>query len=167
MEGLTQIIPYGQSCGGACIFPNPYDPGPALRGSNFFYLGPTTDHSAGNNLWLNNQISLMAIQSAVSSRQGPLHSLRLFWRADHPDDAAQLQMFFETSGGGSAGTPVIVGNVSPAERQYQTGLVYREKTGTLAPGDPVYQPVTSVRRLSGSDYRTGYADNLSLILLAG
>ena len=164
-EGFTQIIAYGASCGGACIFPGPYDPGPEVRGSNFFFLGHTTEHSAGNNLWLKNKISLMAIQSAIGS--GKVHYILsgYFGGQTTQTDAAQLQMFFETSGGGSAGPSVIVGNVSPAERQYQTGLVYREKTGTLPTGTQYINMSLQSGVLSGSDYRTGYADNLSLILL--
>ena len=164
-EGFTQIVPYGQSCGGACVFPNPYDPGPVLRGSKFFYLGTTTDHSAGNNLWLNNKISVTAIQSVVNTGKIRYILSGYFGGQSTQIDAAQLQMFFETSGGASTGTPVIVGNVSPAERQYQTALVYREKTGTLPPGTQYINLALQSGVLSGSDYRTGYADNLSLILL--
>lgn len=164
-EGFTQIISYGQSCGGACIFPSPYDPGPAVRGNNFYFLGHTTDHSAGNNLWLKTKISLLAIQSAVNS--GKVHYIfsGYFGGQTTQTDAAQLQMFFETSGGGSTGPSVVVGNVSPAERQYQTGLIYREKTGTIPPGTQYINLSLQSGALSGSDYRTGYADNLSLILL--
>jgi len=163
-EGFTQIISYGQSCGGACIFPSPYDPGPAVRGNNFYFLGHTTNHSAGNNLWLKTKISLLAIQSAVSS--GKVHYIfsGYFGGQTTQTDAAQLQMFFETSGGGSTGPSVIVGNVSPAERQYQTGLIYREKTGILPPGTQYINLSLQSGALSGSDYRTGYADNLSLKL---
>ncbi len=163
-EGFTQIVPYGQSCGGMCVFPGPYDPGPTQRGSNFFFLGHTTNHSAGNNLWLKNKINVTVIHSAISS--GKVHYILsgYFGGQTTQIDAAQLQMFFENSSGGSVGTPVIVGNVSPAQRQYQTGLVYREITGTLPPGTQLINLSLQSGALSGSDYRTGYADNLSLIL---
>jgi hypothetical protein len=164
-ENYTQIIPYGQSCEGGCIFPSPYDPGPELRGTNFFYLGHTANHSAGNNMWLNNKISLAAIQGAVSSGKVRYILSGYFGGQTTQIDAAQLQMFFETSGGTPAGLPVIVGNVSPAERQYQTGLVYRQISGTLPPGTQNINLALQSGTLSGSDYRTGYADNLSLILL--
>jgi hypothetical protein len=77
-EGFTQILSYGADCGGMCIFPSPYDAGPALRGNKFFYMGSTDNHVNGTNMWLNNRISLAPIQAAVNS--GPLHSFGVFWR---------------------------------------------------------------------------------------
>ena len=163
-EGFTQILPYGANCGGMCSFPSPYDEGPVLRGSNFFYMGSTDNHVNGTNLWLNNRISLAPIQAAVNSGKVRYILSGYFGGGTIQNDTAQLHMFFETDSGSFVGD-VIVGDVMPADRQYKTGLIYREKTGYIPSGTQDINLALQAGHMSGSYWRTGYADNLSLILI--
>ena len=166
-EGYTQILAYGANCGGMCNFPTPYDPGPAIRGKNFFFEGyPNSAYPAnGTNMWIKNKISLAPIQAAVNSGR-----VRYILSGDFGGDGtnpttAQLHMFFETSTGAFKGE-AIVGNVTPAERQNKTGLLYRERTGFIPKGTEQINLVLQNASTPGQyTFRTGYADNLSLVLL--
>jgi hypothetical protein len=76
-------------------------------------------------------------------------------------------MFFETGTGGSKGE-VTVGNVTAADRQNKTGLLYREVRGFIPAGTQNINLDLQTGNPSGYSYpwhRTGFADNLSLILL--
>ena len=147
-----------------CNFPSPYDAGPALRGNNFFYLGTTTNHTNGNNMWLNERISLAPIQAAVNSGKVRYILAGYFGGDTTKTDTAQLHMFFETEVGAFMGD-AIVGNVMPADRQNKTGLIYREETGYIPSGTQDINLALQAGHMSGSYWRTGYADNLSLVLI--
>jgi hypothetical protein len=165
-EGYTQIIAYGTTCGGACNFPGPYDNGPAQRGTHFWWMGLTTNHSNGNNLWLNNKIPLAQIQSAINSGRVGYVLSGYFGGDTNLPATSQLQMFFENGSGGSTGSSIIVGDVTPADRGNQTGLLYRERTGFIPAGTQFINLAVQTGAINPSpnDYRTGYADNLSLVL---
>lgn len=162
-EGYTQIVPYGNSCSG-CTFPTPYDPGPVQRGSNFFFMGHTGD-AAGTNMWIDNKINLTPIQSAVDTgRVRYVLSGYFGGEGDNPS-TAQFHMFFET-GSGSSNGEVVVGDVTPAERQNKIGLLYREATGFVPAGTRQINLLLQAGYFSPEiEWRTGYADNLSLVLL--
>jgi hypothetical protein len=162
-EGFTQIVAYGDACGG-CIFPSPYDNGPTVRGTHFFYMGTTTNHGPGTNLWIKNKISLATITGAIDSGKVRFILSGYFGGYTTQVDTAQFHMFFE-SGTGSSKGEAIVGNVTPADRQYKTGLIYRETSGYVPAGTRNINLLLQSGTLSGSDYRTGYADNLSLVLI--
>lgn len=163
-EGFTQILSYGADCGGMCEFPSPYVQGPALRGNKFFYMGSTDNHVNGTNMWLDTPISLAPIQAAVNSGKVRYILSGYFGGAETKIDTAQLHMFFEDESGSLKGE-AIVGDVMPADRQYKTGLIYREKTGYIPRGTRSINLLLQSGHLSGSHWRTGYADNLSLILI--
>jgi hypothetical protein len=164
-EGFTQIKLYGADCGGICDFPTPYDPGPLQRGASFFYMGTTSNHTNGTNMWIKNKVSLAAIQSAINSGKVRYILSGYFGGESINPNTAQLHMFFETDSGSSKGE-VVVGNVTPAERQNKTGLLYREKIGYIPSGTTkINLLLQSGYFAPASDLRTGYADNLSLILL--
>jgi hypothetical protein len=164
-EGFTQIILYGADCGGVCSFPTPYDPGPMQRGASFFYMGTTSNHTNGTNMWIKNKISLAAIQTAVNSGKVRYILSGYFGGEINNPNTAQLHMFFETSGGSSKGEDVV-GNVTPQDRQNKTGLLYREKIGYIPSGtQQINMVLQSGYFAPASDLRTGYADNLSLVLL--
>ena len=164
-EGFTQIKLYGADCGGICDFPTLYDPGPVLRGTSFFYMGTTSNHTNGTNMWIKNKISLAAIQSTVNSGRVRYILSGYFGGEVNNPNTAQFHMFFETGTGSSKGE-VIVGNVTPAERGNKTGLLYREKTGFIPAGTQQINLLLQSGYFSpGSDLRTGYADNLSLVLV--
>ena len=165
-EGFTQILAYGTSCGAMCNFPGPYDVGPTIRGTHFWFMGITSNHSNGNNLWINNKIALAPIQSAIDSGR-VRYILSGYFGGDTTLPAtAQLHMFFENGSGGSKGEQ-IVGNVTPADRGNKTGLLYREKTGTIPAGTQFINLAVQTGAINPApnNYRTGYADNLSLVLL--
>jgi hypothetical protein len=165
-EGYTQILAYGASCGGFCNFPTPYDNGPVVRGKNFFFEGYPNNAYAGNgtNMWLNTPISLAAIQSAVNSGRVRYILSGYFGGDGTNPTTAQLHMFFNTSGGSKG--DVIVGNVTQADRQNKTGLFYREITGYIPSGTQSLGLALQTGITPGAGvYRTGYADNLSLVLV--
>jgi hypothetical protein len=163
-EGFTTIVAYGDACGGNCHFPGPYDVGPAQRGSHFFYMGSTSNTTNGTNLWLNdnNKISLAPIQTAVNSGKVRYILSGYFGGDTTASDTAQFHIFFESDAGSKG--EVIIGNVTPSERQYKTGLIYRQATGFLPAGTQRINLLLQSGHLSGAYYRTGYADNLSLVL---
>ena len=164
-EGYTQILAYGTSCGGVCNFPTPYDNGPALRDNNFFFEGYPNNAYAGNgtNMWLNTPISLAVIQTAVNSGKIRYILSGYFGGDGTNPTTAQLHMFFNTSGGSNG--EVIVGNVTSADRQNKTGLLYREITGFIPSGTQSLGLALQTGITPGAGvYRTGYADNLSLVL---
>jgi hypothetical protein len=163
-EGFMQIVPYGQSCGGICSFPTPYDPGPVQRGTRFFYMGTTSNHYNGTNMWIKDKIDLAPIQSAIHTGQVRYILSGYFGGDTNNPNTAQLHMFFET-GAGSSNGEVVVGDVTPAERLNKTGLLYREKTGFVPAGTQQINLLLQSGTIIDSDYRTGYADNLSLVLL--
>jgi hypothetical protein len=164
-EGFMQIRPYGGSCDGLCSFPSPYDPGPVQRGAGFFYMGDTSNHYNGTNMWLNDKIALAAIQAAIDTGRVRYVLSGYFGGDGDKPTTAQLHMFFET-GTGSSNGEVIVGNVTPAERQNRTGLLYREKAGFVPAGTQYINLDLQTGYFDpDSNLRTGYADNLSLILI--
>jgi hypothetical protein len=164
-EGYTQILQYGASCGGICAFPSPYDPGPAQRGTSFFYMGNTSNHTNGTNMWIKNEISLASIQAAVNTGKLRYILSGYFGGEWNNDTSAQLHMFFETSSHSSTGD-AVVGNVNAADRGNKTGLLYREKTGTIPKGTQwINLDLQTGYFAPGSNLRNGYADNLSLVLL--
>ncbi len=165
-EGFTQILTYGASCGGMCNFPGPYDAGPAIRGTHFWFMGITSNHTNGNNLWINNKIALASIQSAINSGRVGYILSGYFGGDTNLPATAQLHMFFETGSGSSKGEE-NVGNVTPADRGNKTGLLYREKTGYIPAGTQFINLAVQTGAINPSpnNYRTGYADNLSLVLL--
>jgi hypothetical protein len=163
-EGFTQILPYGSGCGGMCNFPSPYAVGPTLRGTSFFYMGTTDNHSNGTNLWLNNRISLASIQAAVNTGKVRYILSGYFGGDTFMTDTAQLHVFFERENGSFVGED-IVGDVWPADRQNKTGLIYREETGFIPTGTQDINLALQAGHMSGSVWRTGFADNLSLVLI--
>ncbi len=164
-EGFTQIISYGADCGGVCSFPTPYDAGPLVRGNSFFYMGTTSNHTNGTNMWIKNKVSLSAIQAAVDSGKVRYILSGYFGGELNNPNTAQLHMFFEAGGGSSKGE-VVVGNVTPQDRQNKTGLLYREKIGYIPSGtQQINLDLQSGYFAPASNWRTGYADNLSLVLL--
>ena len=149
-----------------CNFPGPYDNGPAQRGTHFWYMGTTSNHENGNNLWLNNKIALAPAQASINSGRVRYILSGYFGGDTNLPATSQLQMFFENGSGGSTGNSVIVGNVTPADRGNQTGLLYREKTGIIPAGTQLINLAVQTGAINpSSDYRTGYADNLSLVLI--
>jgi hypothetical protein len=166
-EGFTQILSYGSSCGGMCNFPSPYDNGPAQRGTHFWYMGTTSNHTNGNNLWLNNKIALAPIQSAINSGRVGYILSGYFGGDTNLPATSQLQMFFENGSGSSTGNSIIVGNVTPADRGNKTGLLYRQMTGYVPTGTQFINLAVQTGAINPipNDYRTGFADNLSLVLI--
>ncbi len=135
-EGFTQILPYGSSCGGMCNFPSPYDVGPVQRGNSFFYMGTTTNHVNGTNLWLNNRISLAPIQAAVNSGKVRYILSGYFGGDTFMADTAQLHMFFERDNGSFVGDD-IVGDVGRQTGRIKPGLFTGKKPGSSPPGPKI------------------------------
>jgi hypothetical protein len=167
-EGWTQALPYGQDCGGVCNYPTPYDPGPTQRGNNFFYAGTSSSNTTnGTNMWIKNKISLTAIQAAVNTGKIRYILSGYFGGDTTSTVTSQLHMFFETGGGAGKGD-AVVGNVTAADRQNKTGLLYRQVTGYIPVGTQVINLDLQTSNPYGYTYpwhRTAYADNLSLVLL--
>lgn len=163
-EGYSRICRYGAACGSTSTFPSPYDPGPTVRGSSFYYMGETTNHSAQTNLWIKNKIPLAPIQQAIDTGKVRYIVSGYFGGYGSQTDTARLQLFFENPGYPNT-AEFSIGDVTAVERQNKTALLYRQRTGFVPKGTKYINMVLQSGTLSGSNYRTGFADNLSLILL--
>jgi hypothetical protein len=167
-EGYTRAVSYGDTsvCGGLCTFPTPYDPGPELRGNKFFFEGlPNNTYKYnGTNMWIEDRIDLAPIQSVIDTGR-VRYTISGFFGGDGSNPTtAQLHMFFDMASGPNKGE-VIVGNVTAADRHNKTGLLYREATGVIPAGTEFLNLDLQTATLPGAGVvRTGFADNLSLVL---
>lgn len=152
-SGTFTAVQYSASSG----FPTLTDPGPSVRGSNFFAGGPsnafsqatqTLDVSMDTNAF-GNGLTPFTLSGYVGGFAGQ-------------NDNAVFSAVFLSSGGGVLGTAQI-GPVSAADRLSQTGLLFRSSSGTVPVGTSSIFFDLQMTRMEGS-YNDGYADNLSLTL---
>jgi hypothetical protein len=167
-EGYTRTVAYGDTtlCGGLCVFPTLYDPGPEVRGKEFFFEGlPNNSFKYnGTNMWIKDRIDLAPIRAAIDTGRVGYTISGYFGGDGSNPTAAQLHMFFDMASGPNKGE-VTVGNVTAADRHNKTGMLYREATGVIPPGTEFLNFVLQTATLPGVGVvRTGFADNLSLVL---
>ena len=144
-------------------------PGPADRGSNYFYGGPASGTSTGTQAVVLPSSSSTGKATYVLagwlggfSNQGDDATLFLTW------ENAQGQPLAATTrnvGGFRGGLPVSVqlGPVTEAQRGGTSELSYRHVAGPVPTGTTQAKVVLVMQRTDGSD-NDGMADNLSLVL---
>lgn len=138
-------------------FPALSDPGPALRGLNFFAGGPINSTSTASQT-INVSSGAAAIDAGLA-RFDLAGFLGGYF--NQPDDAS-LQANFLSATNTSLGTAAI-GPVTNADRANLTALLLRTTTGVVPVGTRGIQ-VTLSMRIFGGTYNDGYADELSLVL---
>lgn len=154
--GTFTAVQYGASGG----FPDSTSPGPKARGVNFFAGGP----NATANTQKATQIDSLTAYAGVIAA-GATYTLSGYLggfetQADH----ATVTVTWENSTGAALGTATI-GPVTPSQRKQITGLLSKTVTGTVPAGSAKALVTIKCVRESGS-YNDGYADNLSLTIVA-
>lgn len=143
--GLIQAVDYGNN------WVKPSEPGPVNRGNGLF--AGVGAFSVGNQML---DLGTVTSQPLAYSLSGWLGG----WLAQ--GDNALMYVAFLGSDDSEIGHASI-GPVSPADRNNQTGLLYREVGDWLPAGTAKLGFWLSMERLGGGD-NDGYADNLSFVL---
>ncbi len=149
--GFT-LVPYGAPGG----FPLAADPGPPVRGANFF--------SGGTNA--TSTMTQLVDVSNLSSRidAGNIDFILSAWLGGffNQSDYAQLTAHFLDAVSSEIGAAQL-GPVTAADRNNATSLLFRDQVGDLpALTRFVNLELTAVRAPTGEN--DGYADNISLVL---
>jgi hypothetical protein len=142
---------------GASGFPAPGDPGPPMRGLNFFAGGPGTPSSSAQQ-----SIDVSALASGIDT--GSVGFTLSGWLGgfESQDDQASLRADFTDLHGSVLGTTTLAGPTA-SERNNVTGLFQRVGKGSVPAGTRKVLVVITMTR-AGGDYNDGYADALSLVL---
>ena len=128
-------------------------PGPKNRGKNYFYGGPDAARSTGT--------QMIAIKPAGVSSGKVLYAVSAWLGGyDSQGDDAALYVTFENSSGAALGS-VSLGPVTEAQRDSNSEMLYRHKTGGVPAATTEVKVELVIVRYSGSD-NDGLADNLSL-----
>ena len=141
---------------GATGFPTKTDPGPASRGTYFFYAGNNAVSTASQGIDLGACAALIdkgVLTATLAAYLGGFTG---------QDDSAKVDARFQDAQKKVRNTATI-GPVLNADRANATGLVLRTTTADVQAGTrAVSVTLTSTRLLGASN--DGYADNLSLML---
>ena len=154
--GVFTAVQYGASGG----FPAKTDPGPKSRGVNFF--------AGGNGGKANAQTATQT--DSLKSFAGVIAAGATFTLAgylggfDGQTDNATVTVTWEDSTGATLGTATI-GPVTEGARHGNTGLLSKSLMGTVPAGSATALVTIKCVRHSGA-YDDGYADNLSLTIVA-
>ncbi len=139
-------------------FPSATDPGPVVRGLNFFAGGVAAFSSASQLVDISAEaatIDLGSVQFDLSAFLGGFSTQN--------DNAVLVVNFLDGSNAviGSAS----IGPVSNTDRSNLTGLLFRELIGLVPTTTRFIDIDLNITRTAGS-FNDGYADNLSLVLHA-
>jgi hypothetical protein len=149
-------VQYGASGG----FPDSKSPGPKTRGKNFFAGGPNGQPATQSATQTD---SLKAFSGVIAAGAAFTLSGFLGGFADQTDHAT-VTVTWENSTGASLGTGTI-GPVTPGMRKNVTGLLSQSLTGSVPAGSATALVTIKCLRKEGG-YNDGYADNLSLTIVA-
>ena len=141
----------------------PSSPGPSDRGANFFSGGPNSATSTATQT-----ISLASYSKMI--REGATFRLGGWLGGyDGQDDNAVLSLTFKDAHHATIGTTTTIGPVLAADRNYAASLLYRDAAGAVPSGaQSVVATLTMTRGLDvGNVFNDGYADSLTLVLIAG
>jgi hypothetical protein len=149
-------VQYGASGG----FPTSASPGPKSRGANFFAGGPDARANAQTATQTDGLAAYAGViaAGATFTLEGYLGGFAT--QADH----VTVTVTWENSSGVTLGTAVI-GPVTQSQRHGVTGLLHRSLTGSVPAGSAKALVTIKCVRNSGA-YNDGYADNLSLTIVA-
>ncbi len=137
-------------------FPNATDPGPAVRGLNFFSGGVSEFSSASQLVDISAEaaaIDLGSVQFDLSAFLGGFSSQN--------DNAALVINFLD--GFNAVISSASIGPVSNIDRSDLTSLLFRQLIGLVPASTRFIDIDLNLTRTAGS-FNDGYADNLSLVL---
>jgi hypothetical protein len=154
-NGPVTVVAWGTSG-----FPSPSSPGPTNRGSAFFAGGWDAGISSAEQV-----IDLTEGAAAVDASAAECLLSGYLGGYASDGDHATLTAEFRNASLGVLGS-VAIGPVTPEDRNYQTGLLFRQATAAVPPGTRSLRVVLGMQRTGGGLYNDGYADNLSLTLSA-
>ena len=152
VTGLATPLQYDSSG-----YPTTTDPGPSDRGANLFIGGADGATSS-----LTQTISLAAYAAAIGAGRASFTLSGWLGGFESQDDQATLTATFKDTGGATLTTPTI-GPVLAADRNEQTGLLFRTATGPVPTNATSVMVTLTMVRVAGTN-NDGYADNLSLVL---
>ena len=144
-------LPYGNAG-----FPQPGDPGPADRGTYFFYAGSASTATATQGIDLTHCARLIDKGALTYTASG------WFGGFAGQDDNARLSLLFFDGQGRIQSSPTL-GPVLNSDRGGANALVQRTSSADVAGGVRTIQVTLTATRTAGVS-NDGYADNLSLIL---
>lgn len=150
--GSFTIVPYGAPGG----FPTATDPGPPVRGANFFAGGPSPEPAIATQT-----IDVGALGDLVDAGVITYDGGGFFGGYASQDDAATLELSFEDVDGTPVGSTTI-GGVTATDRGSVTGLLSRRATGAVPSG--TRRIGVRLTMTSAGGYNDGYADALTLVL---
>lgn len=140
-------------------FPVVTDPGPAVRGLNFFAGGPSTPASSAFQV-----VDVSSESALIDAGQVAFDLAGYLGGYLGQEDSATFTAFFRDGIGGGLGSAAI-GPVNRADRANLTGTIFRQVLGLLPTGTRSVKLQLDMTRHDG-DYDDGYADNLSFSLTA-
>jgi hypothetical protein len=154
--GTFTAVQYGAPGG----FPTSTPPGPKARGANFFAGGPGATASTQTATQTD---SLAAYATVIAA--GATFTLDGYLGGfDSQGDHVTVTVTWQSSAGAALGTATI-GPVTAAERHDVTGMLLRSVKGTVPANSATALVTIKCVREDGS-YNDGYADNLSLTIVA-
>jgi len=156
MDGQFTAVPYGSPGG----FPDAAtDIVPDNHGYNFF-AGGNVDVSKANQIIdvsaISTDVAAGAVHYALSAALGGYLT---------SEDNATLTISFLDGTSNQIGTPVSIGPVTAADRGNTTGFRTRSAQGSVPPATRTIEVEVTLTRADGA-YNDGYADDLSLVLVA-
>ena len=149
--GTLNVLAYGTPGG----FPTPSSPGPASRGSNFFFGGASAIAFGSQTI---------DVSSGAADIDAGLVSYDFeayLGGKGTEEDNAVLSLVFNDENGQSVGTASLNGP-SAAQRGGVTGLLRRTRTGLVPGGTRAIQLGLLFSRFAGA-YNDGSADNISVM----
>ncbi len=147
---LFQSVSYGSN------WVLPTQPGPVDRGSKMF-AGESSAFSAGSQTV---DVSALTASFAAGTTAFDLNGFLGGWTSQ--GDNAQLMVSFIDAASADISF-VILGPVTPADRDNKTGLVFRQVTGFVPVGTSAIKFDLTMERQGGGD-NDGYADNLAFVI---
>jgi hypothetical protein len=151
--GEFTAVQYGASGG----FPDASSPGPERRGRNFF---------AGGNVALSTAVQYIDLGAYGAAIAGGAEHFRFSgWLGGYESqtDSSMARVVFRDASGAPLPGGASLGPVSDKHRHNQTGMLYREMTGTVPAGAKTAEVSIVITRQDGV-YNDGSVDNLSLML---
>jgi hypothetical protein len=147
--------------GATSAFPGPTSPGPSQRGKNLFAGGPFD--GTYNNVVSVQVVSLNSWKSKIDAHKATYKVSGFFGGVGQQADNAGLEIDFRDASNAFVGSGSSIGFLTPAQRNFKTGLFQRSATGTVPAGARSVYVQLIFDRVKG-DYDNGYADNLGLTL---
>jgi hypothetical protein len=155
-NGLT-VVPYGSKG-----FPGFNDPGPTSRGKEFFAGGP----GKGSVSAAVQRIDVTGLASSIDTGALYFNLSAYLGGSGKLSDSAAVLVSFNTGPGGKTLARVLLPAVTPADRNYLIGLLFKQSVGKVPVGTRLV--TVELYCTKGTDtYNNGYADNLSLVFNKG